>query len=463
MSGHFTIDPPQVVHGRSPVEDKIALFRSLFRGREDVYPRRFENLKTGRSGYAPACGNEWVRGICEKPRIKCADCPHRAFLPVTDPVIRMHLSGMDLHGRDFVAGIYPMLADETCYFLAMDFDKETWQEDVRAVMQTCQRLEIPAVLERSRSGNGGHVWLFFHEAVPATLARKLGSFILTETMECRPEIGLASYDRLFPNQDTLPKGGFGNLIALPLQKVPRDSGHSVFVDNELAPWPDQWAFLSSIRYRVDAKQQADARPFSHHVIVRPTGFRSLAEPDPDRRMEYQNLCAEIMRCERRNDMICNEVLAAVCEGRSPLVLTERTEHVACLSSMLSPHVPNLIILQGGMGRKSLRETMDQLAAVPENEARVVIATGKFVGEGFDDSRLDTLFLTMPVSSRGIIAQYAGRLHRLHEGKREVRIHDYADLDMPMLARMFDKRCAGYEAVGYTILLGLRRQRPPSHS
>lgn len=763
------VDPPPAVHGRSPVEDKIALFRSLFRGRGDVYPRRFENLKTGRSGYAPACGNEWVRGICEKPRIKCADCPHRAFLPVTDEVIRWHLSGKDPHGKDFVAGVYPMLLDETCYFLAMDFDKDSWREDVLAVMETCRRLEIPAALERSRSGNGGHVWLFFNQAVPATMARKLGSFILTETMERRPEIGLASYDRLFPNQDTLPKGGFGNLIALPMQKTPRDNGHSVFVDKKLLPWPDQWAFLSSIRrlsrtqvesitrdaetrgrvtgvrfalathddaepwnsppsrrhrdapitgplpkeievilgdqiylakdilapalrnrllrlaafqnpefyraqamrlptydkpriigcaedlpahiglprglldelmqllgslkiksrirdervagkpldvsftgtlrpeqqiaaaamlahetgvlaattafgktvlaahliaargvntlvlvhrqqlmeqwverlssfldlpaksvgrlggghkkltgildvaliqslvrkgvvddrvadygqlivdechhlsahsfelvarrakarfvlglsatvtrkdghhpiifmqcgpirHRVDAKQQAEARPFSHHVIVRPTGFRSLADPDPDRRIEYQNLCAEIMRCERRNDMICNEVLAAVHEGRSPLVLTERTEHVSTLSSILGPHVPNLIILQGGMGRKSLREAMEKLAAVPENESRVVIATGKFVGEGFDDSRLDTLFLTMPVSWRGIIAQYAGRLHRLHDGKREVRIHDYADLDVPMFARMFDKRCAGYEAVGYTILL-----------
>ncbi len=763
------ISSPTVVHSRSPGEDKISLFRSLFRGREDVYPRRFESLTTGRAGYAPACGNEWVRGICEKPRVKCADCPQRAFLPVTDEVILWHLSGKDSLGKDFVAGVYPMLLDETCYFLAMDFDKDSWRMDVLAVMETCRRLEIPAALERSRSGNGGHVWLFFNEAVPATMARKLGSFILTETMERRPELGLASYDRLFPNQDTLPKGGFGNLIALPLQKIPRAGGHSSFVDDSLSPWPDQWAFLSAIRrlsrdeveeiackaeaggrvtgvrfalepdadaepwnappsrnhrstpimgplpteielilgdqiylskdilpaglrnrlirlaafqnpefyraqamrlptydkpriigcaeempahiglprgcldelvllldsmkikpfirdervaghaldakfagtlrpeqetaaaamlahetgvlsattafgktvlaayliaargvnalilvhrqqlmeqwvdrlasfldlpvksigrlggghkklngnldvaliqslvrkgvvddrvadyghlivdechhlsahsfelvarrakarfvlglsatvtrkdghhpiifmqcgpirHRVDAKQQAEARPFSHHVIVRPTGFRSLADPDPDRRMEYQNLCAEIMRCERRNAMISSEVLAAIREGRSPLVLTERTEHVAVLSSLLFPHVPHLIILQGGMGRKSLREAMEKLAAVPGNEARVVIATGKFVGEGFDDSRLDTLFLTMPVSWRGIIAQYAGRLHRLHDGKREVRIHDYADLDVPMFARMFDKRCAGYEAVGYTILL-----------
>lgn len=754
----------------SPSEEKIALFRSLFRGREDVHPRRFENQRTGRAGYAPACGNEWVRGICGKPRIKCGDCPHRAFLPVTDEVIRRHLSGKDSQGKDFVAGVYPMLEDETCFLLAMDFDKDTWRGDVLAIMETCRRLDIPAALERSRSGNGCHVWFFFHEAVPAGIARKLGSFILTETMERRPEIGLASYDRLFPNQDTLPRGGFGNLIALPLQKIPRSLGNSLFVDDRLNPWPDQWAFLSGIqrisrerieslvqdaehrgrvtgvrfalseddadrepwnsppsrkhrdapvpgplpdrielvlgdqvylnkvglppslrnrllrmaafqnpefhrsqamrlstydkpriiacaedlpshiglprgcldellallrdlkieprilderiagveldlhftgtlrpeqeaaavammahdtgvlsattafgktvlaahliaargvntlilvhrqqlmeqwverltafldvpaksigrlggghkklkgnidvaliqslcrkgvvddrvadyghlivdechhlsaqsfelvarrakaryvcglsatvtrkdghhpiifmqcgpiRHRVDAKQQAEARPFTHHVIVRPTGFRTLAGPDPDRRIEFQNLCAELMGCTPRNQMIRDDVLAALREGRTPLVLTERTGHVDTLTDLLRPHVPHLVILQGGMGRKSLRAAMETLASIPESESRVVIATGKFAGEGFDDPRLDTLFLTMPVSWRGIIAQYAGRLHRLHDGKREVRIHDYADLDVPMLSRMFDKRCAGYEAVGYSILL-----------
>lgn len=757
------------VHARSSSAEKIALFRSLFRGREDVYPRRFESKKTGRAGYAPACGNEWVRGICEKPRIKCSDCPHRAFLPVTDEVIRQHLSGKEAAGQEFVVGVYPMMADETCDFLAMDFDKETWQMDVLAVLETCRIQQIPAALERSRSGNGGHVWLFFTEAVPATLARKLGSFLLTETMERRPELGLASYDRLFPNQDTLPKGGFGNLIALPMQKQPRESGNSVFVDETFTPYPDQWAFLSSVqrtsrermetitqdaesrgrvvgvrfalapddesepwnsppsrryrepaitdalpeeievvladqvylaktslppalrnrllrlaafqnpefyraqamrlptydkpriiacaedltehialprgcfeevlalfkelkiklrirdervagnplelqftgtlypkqeaaaaamlahdtgvlsattafgktvlaahmiaargvntlvlvhrqqlleqwierlssflglpaksigrlggghkkltgnidvaliqslvrkgvvddrvadyghlivdechhlsahsfelvarrakarfvlglsatvarkdghhpiifmqcgpvRHRVDAKQQADARPFSHHVIVRPTGLRPMFEPAPDLRLEYLDLCTEIVRSEPRNAMIRDDVVAALREGRSPLVLTERTEHVAILAEMIRPHAPHLIVLQGGMGRKALREALAQLAEIPENESRVVIATGKFVGEGFDDSRLDTLFLTMPVSWRGIVAQYAGRLHRLHHDKREVRIHDYADLDIPMLSRMFDKRCAGYEAVGYTILL-----------
>jgi hypothetical protein len=231
----------------SPVAAKIALFRSLFRGREDVYPRRFESRKTGKSGYAPACANEWVQGICEKPRIKCAVCPHRRFLPVTDEVIRWHLSGRDASDLPFVAGVYPLLLDETCFFLTVDFDKHGWQSDSIAFLRGCRRLGLTAALERSRSGRGGHAWLFFEHAVPAALARRLGSHLLTEAMEDRPDIGLDSYDRLFPSQDTMPQGGFGNLIALPLQRGPRDQGNSVFVDDDLVPWPDQWAFLAGVR------------------------------------------------------------------------------------------------------------------------------------------------------------------------------------------------------------------------
>src|SRR5262245_62687322 len=235
-----------LVNQHSTADAKIRLFRSLFRGRDDVYPRRFESRKTGKSGYAPACGNEWIRGICEKPRIKCADCQHQRFLPMTDEGIRWHLSGFDPAGQPFVAGIYPMLQDETCFFLAVDFDKEGWREDAAACLQTCRAMGIPAVLERSRSGQGGHVWFFFEEAVTAASVRRLGSFVLTETMERRPDLGFGSYDRFFPNQDTLPHGGFGNLIALPLQKEPRDLGNSIFLDDQMVPYGDQWAFLSSV-------------------------------------------------------------------------------------------------------------------------------------------------------------------------------------------------------------------------
>jgi len=180
-------DAVRIVNKRSPVEAKIALFRSLFRGRDDVYPRRFESRRTRKSGYLPACANEWVRGLCEKPRVKCTECLHRCFLPVTDDVVRRHLSGEDSTGRDFVMGVYPMLLDETCFFLAADFDKAHWREDAGAILETCHNMDLPAALERSRSGNGGHVWMFFDQAIPAGLARKLGSHILTETMERRPD------------------------------------------------------------------------------------------------------------------------------------------------------------------------------------------------------------------------------------------------------------------------------------
>jgi superfamily II DNA or RNA helicase/very-short-patch-repair endonuclease len=765
-------DPPsqsiRAVTNRSLPAAKIKLFRSLFRGREDVYPRRFESRKTGKSGYAPACANEWVRGVCEKPQIKCADCPNRRFFQITDEVIGWHLSGRDDRGLVFVIGVYAMLLDETCFFLAVDFDDEDWQRDAGAFLDTCRRLDVPAVLERSRSGHGGHVWFFFEEAIPATMARKLGSHILTEAMEARPEIGFDSYDRLFPNQDTLPKGGFGNLIALPLQKQARERGNTVFLDDKFIPHADQWAFLASvrrmsraqiealvrdaeskgriigvrvaladedddnpwtappsrrrkeppipgplpetitlilgdqiyiakenlvpglrnrllrltafqnpefyraqamrlptynkprivscaedhpkhfalprgcmddlmetlaalkikpvvcderqigaplkatfhgtlrseqkaaaeallkhdtgvlaattafgktvvsawliaqrgvntlilvhrqqlleqwierlsfflgvppktigrlgggrhkltgaldvaliqslvrketvddrvadygqlivdechhvsarsfeltvrrakakfitglsatvtrkdghhpiifmqcgpIRYRVDAKAQAATRPFTHHVLVRPTGFHAAASyADP--RAEFQQLYGVLWNDEKRNQMICADVVGATKEGRSLLVLTERIEHLQCLARLLAPVIPRLILLQGGQSKKALAAALEQLAQSSDKVGRVVLATGGYIGEGFDDSRLDTLFLALPISWRGTIAQYVGRLHRLHEGKREVRVYDYADLNVPMLSRMFDRRCLGYESLGYTILL-----------
>ena len=817
VDGPPSIPGDSTVTNSSPPAAKIALFRSLFRGRDDVYPRRFESRRTGKSGYTPACGNEWVAGVCEKPRIKCADCPNRRFLPVTDQVVRSHLSGRDEWGRDFVMGVYPMLLDETCHFLAADFDGEHWQEDAGGFIETCRRLDLPAALERSRSGDGAHVWFFFAEAIPASLARKLGSHVLTETMERRPEIGFGSYDRFFPNQDTLPRGGFGNLIALPLQKRMRERGNSVFLGDDFTPHKDQWSFLSSVRkisrtqaeavvrdaelrgrilgvrmaaadeeddapwtmppsrrhkeppvvgplppslelvladqiyvakenlppalrnrllrlaafqnpefyraqamrlptygkpriihcaedhpkhyalprgcldevqqllqslkikvvvrdercggvplnarfhgslrpeqeaaaramlahdtgvlaattafgktvlaawliarrgvntlvlvhrqqlleqwierlcafldwpaksigrlgggrkrltrvldvalmqslvrrdsvddrvadyghlvvdechhlsarsfelvarrarakfvtglsatvarkdghhpiifmqcgpvrHRVDAKQQAAARPFAHLVLVRPTGFRgsescahfSKCAPE-DARVEFHRLYEALRSDERRNALICADVVSAVREGRFPLLLTERKEHLQELAKKLSVEIRHVITLQGGMGRKELSAALDRLAQcatptiasgdgsaaaargsplgepvegtalgqkTPGQEARaagftggcVVLATGRFIGEGFDDPRLDTLFLALPVSWRGTIAQYVGRLHRLHEGKREVRVYDYADLDVPMLARMFDRRCRGYESLGYTILL-----------
>ena len=757
------------VNQRSPAQAKVALFRSLFRGREDVYPQRFESRKTGRAGYSPACGNEWVRGICEKPRIKCSECPHQHFLPVTDDVIRWHLCGQDDKGREFVMGVYPMLRDETCFFLAADFDKATWQQDAGAFLETCRQMSVPAALERSRSGNGGHVWFFFNEAVPAALARKLGTHILTKTMECRPEVGLDSYDRLFPSQDTLPVGGFGNLIALPLQKRFRELGNSVFLDERFVPHSDQWKFLSlirrirrqeveeivhradikgqiigvrlapeseededtpwkkpsrsrtkisiigplpeslelilgnqiyvpkdvlppalrnrlirlaafqnpefyrlqglrlptydrpriiacaedhakhiglprgcldevrqtlsdlnikalvrdernpglplkatfqgelrpeqtvaaiamlahdtgvlaattafgktvvaawliaqrgvntlvlvhrrqlqlqwierlstflgipartigrigggrtkatglldvavmqslvrsglvddlvsnyghlivdechhlsaqsfeqvarqarakfvtglsatvtrkdgqhpiifmecgAVRYRDNVRHAVATHPFEHKVVVRATGFRPLRPADPDVRVQFHTLYEELIADEARNQLICQDVIHALREGRSPLVLTERNEHLDSLTKQLTSEVPHLIVLRGGMRKRELDATQARLAAIPTDEARLLLATGRYVGEGFDDARLDTLFLTLPVSWQGTITQYVGRLHRLFHNKREVRVYDYADLNVPMLARMFDRRCRRYEGIGYTIQL-----------
>ncbi len=756
------------VHRGSSAQTKITLFRSFFRGREDVYPRRFESLRTGKSGYAPTCANEWRPGVCEKPKIKCAVCPNRQFLPVTDDVIRRHLTGVDDAGEPFTMGVYPMLLDETCHLLAVDFDGKTWGDDASAYLSTCTKRGVPAALERSRSGNGGHVWLFFDTAVAAGLARRLGTLLLTETMDGRPDLGFRSYDRFFPSQDTLPNGGFGSLIALPLQGGPRKSGNSVFVDADLNPFADQWAYLSQlgrvpasaaeslvrdaekegrvlsvkavesdelrasapwkappsrrprdppvtgplpeaveivlgdgiyivkqdlppgivtrlmrlaafqnpefyraqamrlptygtprivdyvedgpkfvrlprgclddarhllrrfgikqsiddqrhpgtpvsvsfqgtlrpeqqmaasamlahdtgilaattafgktvvaawliaqrgvntlvlvhrkqlmeqwtarlcefldveeraigrlgggrkklkgridiatiqslirhgevddriadyghvvmdechhvpapgfaqvadrakaryvtglsatvtrkdgqhpalfmqcgpIRHRVDAKRQAARRPFSHQVRVHPTGFRMPGEPDRDPRIEYRRICEHLARDDARNAAICADVGRSVREGRAPLVLTERIDHLEVLDGGLRATGASVVVLRGGMGTKPLRAAVARAAEhIP---GQVLLATGRFIGEGFDNARLDTLFLTMPVSWRGTIAQYVGRLHRLHEHKRDVRVHDYADFDVPMLARMFDKRRRGYEAVGYSISL-----------
>jgi superfamily II DNA or RNA helicase/very-short-patch-repair endonuclease len=224
--------------------------------------------------------------------------------------------------------------------------------------------------------------------------------------------------------------------------VARKDGHHPIIFMQCGP----------VRHRVDPKAQAAMRPFVHTVHVRPTSFRPVEPADPDMRIQFRDLYDELIADHERNRTICDEVVQAVREGRSPLVLTERNEHLDSLATLLLPSIRHLVVLRGGMGKKAIRAVLERLAAIPENEDRVLLATGRYLGEGFDDARLDTLFLTLPVSWRGTIAQYVGRLHRLHDRKREVRVFDYADLNVPMLARMFDRRCRGYEAVGYSILL-----------
>ena len=743
----------------SPGAAKLALFRALFRGRDDVYAVRWQN-KVGRSGYAPACAHEWDRALCGKPKVKCADCPSRALLPLTDEVIRDHLTGRH------TVGVYPLLPDETCRLLALDFDKAEWRQDVPAFTGVCARLGVPAYVEISRSGEGAHVWVFFAEAIDAARARRLGSALLTRTTAQRHEVGLDSYDRLFPGQDTLPKGGFGNLIALPLQRQPRDEGKSVFVDADFQPAPDQWRLLSGvtrmsaadvgrslekamggadalgerialddgadkpwtlppsgrrpesriegpfpdaidvvsgklafvnkhalpqglqdrlvrlaafenpefyraqamrlptfakprliccaedlagyialprgcldaalellqthgieprlrdertdgqpldvtfhgeltpqqldaaeailshdngvlcaatafgktvvgawliaarqvntlvlvhrrqlmdqwrerlsafldlppaaigvigggrarptgaldvaviqslnkkgvvadlvadygqvivdechhlsafsfeqvlkqvrakyvvgltatpvrrdghhpiitmqcgpIRYRTDARSQAEARPFDHRVVTRGTGFAMpVADVEPGIQAIYSALAVD----SNRNELIIADVLAAVAAGRSPLVLTERTEHRDSLGAALGESVATVFIMSGGMGAKRRRAIAEAMAATPTEAPRVIVATGRCVGEGFDDARLDALFLAMPVAWRGTLQQYAGRLHREHAGKADVIIYDYVDHGVPVLARMHQKRLAGYRAMGYVVASG----------
>lgn len=259
------------VNEHSSLDQKISLFRMLFRGREDVYPVLWENKQTGRKGYAPAVkGGWWGRKSGTQPSTD-------EYLPLTDEVIRRHLVGQH------TVGVYPLLLDDTCWFLACDFDNKgspsssrsshlanatatqhsvstpvpVWAMDALAYAEVCERCGVPAYLERSRSGTGGHVWIFFMGLVPAALARRLGLSLLRETMALRATLDLTSYDRLFPSQDVLPKGGFGNLIALPLQGHVRKFGNTEFLDRELRPWPDQWAFLSTIqRMSPDQVQQA---------------------------------------------------------------------------------------------------------------------------------------------------------------------------------------------------------------
>jgi superfamily II DNA or RNA helicase len=222
-------------------QEKVELFLKLFRAREDVYPKRWENAKTGKQGYSPVCMNEWVKPICQKPQVRCADCAHQKFSPLDERAVEMHLRGAA------TIGTYAIRDDDTCVFLACDFDETSWQADAAAYRDTGRTLGIEIAIERSRSGNGAHAWVFFDAPIPARLARSLGTLLLAQCSEQNPRLSLESYDRFFPAQDFLPKGGFGNLIALPLQKQPRETGNSCFLDEEFRPIEDQWRYLARVR------------------------------------------------------------------------------------------------------------------------------------------------------------------------------------------------------------------------
>ncbi|MGN1305044.1 MAG: TOTE conflict system archaeo-eukaryotic primase domain-containing protein [Oscillospiraceae bacterium] len=747
----------------SPME-KIKLFRSLFKGRENIYALRWHNVKTGKSGYSPVCSNKWTPGVCNMQTVKCADCKYRSFAHLDDKAIHAHLSGKDKLCRD-VIGIYPMLPDETTNLLVLDFDDGDWKSDAAAVRSVCKELGIPCCVERSRSGKGAHLWIFFEKSVSAALARKLGSGILTEAMKKCHTIGFSSYDRMFPNQDTMPSGGFGNLIALPLQKQAVIHGNSVFVDENFQTYPDQWAYLSCaekiseetlknlisklcikselgelyseeseqiefeevsgkmfpsslniivsnmlfidkngisqnglnrikrlasfknpefykaqamrmstygkpriisladenekyimiprgcrksldelltennctasyedktekgrsidvkfngelrndqqaavsalmkydngviaattafgktvtaigliakrkvntlilvhtqallqqwkkaleqflfinellpdspqkrgrkkqisavgqlggskntlagivdiaviqslyndgevksiinnygmiivdechhisafsfesvlraakakyvygltatpkrsdghqpiifmqcgpIRYSADAKAYAEKHSFKHILVPRFTKFRCS---EADQKLTITDIYKGLTESEYRNKLIVNDVISAIQSGRTPIIISERMSHIRVLSEMLADSADNIIILSGQGTAKAKNELIQQIQNIPAAETLIILATGKYVGEGFDCPRLDTLFLAMPISWDGTLAQYAGRLHREYDGKSEVMIFDYVDINVPMLENMYKKRLRGYAKLGY---------------
>jgi superfamily II DNA or RNA helicase len=223
------------------------------------------------------------------------------------------------------------------------------------------------------------------------------------------------------------------LTATPVRK----DGHHPIIMMQCGP----------IRFRVDAKKQAVARPFEHIVIPRHTTFGMPPEINSP---GIQDVYAALVLDEQRNDLIFDDLLLALEAGRSPLLLTERTEHLDYFARRLKGFARNIIVLRGGMGKKQRKALADQLINIPDQEERVIISTGRYIGEGFDDARLDTLFLVLPISWRGTLQQYAGRLHRLHDNKRIVQIYDYVDVNVPVLIRMYDKRLKGYNAIGYNI-------------
>jgi len=729
---------------------KVALFRRLFRGRTDVYPIRWESKTKHNSGYAPACSNEWLAGVCEKPRIKCGDCSNRQLIPLGDAEIYEHLSGKH------TLGVYPLLEDDTCYFLAVDFDEADWREDASAFMQSCEDLSVPASLEISRSGKGAHVWIFFDTKVSARDARRLGTALISQTCARTRQLKLKSYDRLFPNQDTMPKGGFGNLIALPLQKWPREKGHSIFVDKNFEPHPDQWAFLSSIKpmsvhdieptillatngvhpldvtfiddqdlalpwkrtgnltkvlsgqmptsleitianmiyfekaklpqslanrlirlaafqnpafYKAQAMRMSvwdkprvigNAENYPQHiglprgcldaaltllrendiscelnderflgepievefagtlridqeaavaamlqhdtgVLCAPTAFgktvtaaamiarrgvntlvlvhrtellkqwqerlqaflsvekdtvgtigggkskptgkidiaimqsvsrqgevnplidqygqvivdechhigaasfdailkrtkakyvhgltatpirrdgqqpiifmqcgpirhsaaKALGAPQnleviPRLRSSpvtlpteagIQEVFQHLVNDHERTESIATDVDVAFQKGRKVLVLTERTEHLEAIQLALTSRGLKPFVLHGRLPKQQRSSLLTALNALPPDAPRILLSTGKLVGEGFDHPPLDTLVLAMPVSWKGTLQQYAGRLHREHVGKNDVQIYDFVDTGHPALLRMWNKRQVGYRAMGYRI-------------
>ncbi|WP_233193542.1 DEAD/DEAH box helicase [Sporosarcina sp. P3] len=693
-----------LVTNNSTAQQKVQLFQSIFRGRADVYATRWK-LENGKNGYSPVRRN-------------------KSYISLTDQTIYDHLSGKH------IVGLYPLLVDNTCWFLVVDFDKKNWQNDVLAFVNICKNIQLPCSIERSRSGNGAHVWLFFSEALPSSLARTLGKALI-EHADKKASAELDSFDRLFPSQDSLANTrSLGNLIALPLQRYARDLGNSVFVNEAFQPFEDQWLYLSCLNkidknmvykslqslnvqipatnaasypttlqaikkngiyfkleeltdsltseleslasfgnteyfkakarrlstytipsviqgfdktsshlilprgceqaiqdlmsskgieldwiderfygspidtkftgtlssqqvdalrqlqahdggvlaaatgfgktvtaaaliaeqkvntliivnrkqllnqwidqlslfldsppqdigqfgggkrmatgkidvatiqtltsngidsiitqygqiiidechhlsaytseqlmkmvrakyvygltatparkdglhpiitmqcgpilYKTDAKEQALIRPFHHLIFERKTSYKTTSE-------NIQQMYNEMAEDTKRNGLIFEDVLLALEEGMTPLILTERISHIHILHSLFKGFAKNIIALSGELSKREQEEALHFMRELPGEEELLIIATGKNIGEGFDFPRLDALFLTMPVSWKGLLTQYVGRLHRNHSEKQEVRVYDYIDQKVPALINMSKKRSKGFRDLGY---------------
>ena len=249
-----------LVTRNSTPQEKIDLYASLFVGRQDVFALRWYNAKSDKSGYSPVCENKWQSGKCDMKKYSCASCPFKLPVPLSDGYIFNHLAGNDSACRD-VVGLYPLMEGDVCRFLAFDFDSHTgsfdaWKKDAAAVRKTCTAFSVPVSVEISRSGKGAHLWIFFSENIAAKRARNFGTLILQAAMNERHSLPFESFDRMFPNQDTIPKGGYGNLIALPLQGQAVKNKCSVFVDEDFIPFDDQWAYLSSVKKLSEKAVQA---------------------------------------------------------------------------------------------------------------------------------------------------------------------------------------------------------------
>jgi superfamily II DNA or RNA helicase len=224
--------------------------------------------------------------------------------------------------------------------------------------------------------------------------------------------------------------------------VTRKDGHQPIIFMQCGP----------VRYKVNDRDQAEKRPFGHKVIVRPTSFQLPYHLQNISAQSIQEVYTSLEKDDERNRMIVEDVVVAVQANRFPVLLTERREHLETLTELLAKRVAHIFVMKGGMGKKQRQELKDQIAELPPDQSRVILATGRYLGEGFDDERLDTLFLALPISWRGTLTQYAGRLHRLNAAKKEVIIYDYVDFEVPVLVRMHNKRRAGYKAMGYLIEL-----------